>query len=421
MNEEEEEAPLEGPRVRWNRLAREKHAARSKEQRAADANRRVAQRVARNDVETAVDANRRAVHRSTHNDAQIALENVACVNAWTLLHPNRQQETCNADHYAHQGQREQLSKERRQEIRNADCQARNAQGELDRTNHGGNQVIPLARREFDDSHCGLHHTLAEMTIMCGKCGALHFLEECVASSSRTNPQFTLCCAQGKVTLPPLAPPPEPLRRLLTSNETDAKDFRQRIRSYNNALAFTSVGADLDTNVTQPGNYTYHLRGELYHRMGSLFPQLGEALKFAQLYISDPHAKLDGRMSNFGSLNRDTMQSLQTMLHACNPYANIYQTTAKWLQGGALELSIRLVNDHRTNLQRYNAPTVDEVGALMVGGDVDEADARDIVVHSSNGYFQHVSPLHSAYAPLHYILLFPDGRNGWHDGIPLNGF
>jgi hypothetical protein len=80
-----------------------------------------------------------------------------------------------------------------------------------------------------------------------------------------------------------------------------------------------------------------------------------------------------------------------------------------------------VNDRCTSLQRYNAPTVNEVGTLMVGGDVDEADARDIVVCSTNGYFQCISPLHSAYAPLHYILLFPNGRNGWYDGIPLNGF
>jgi hypothetical protein len=282
-------------------------------------------------------------------------------------------------------------------------------------------VIPLARREFDGSHRGLCHTLAEMTTMCGQCGALHFLEECAASSSRTNPEFTLCCAQAKVTLPPLAPPPEPLRRFLTSNETDAKDFHQRIRSYNNVLAFTSVGADLDTSVTQPGNYTYRLRGELYHRMGSLLPQPSEAPKFAQLYISDPHAELDGRMGNFGGLNRDTMQSLQTMLHACNPYTNIYQTAAERLQGEALELSIRLVNDRCINLQRYNAPTVDKVSALMVGDDVDEVDARDIVVRSTDGYFQHVSPLHSAYAPFHYVLHFPDGRNRWHDGIPLNGF
>jgi hypothetical protein len=110
-----------------------------------------------------------------------------------------------------------------------------------------------------------------------------------------------------------------------------------------------------------------------------------------------------------------------MLHACNPYAIIYQTAVERLQGGTIELSFRLVNNRRTNLRRYNASTINKVGALMVGGDVDEVDARDIIVNWTNGYFQHVPPLHSAYAPLHYVLLFPDGRNGWHDDIPLNGF
>jgi hypothetical protein len=133
-------------------------------------------------------------------------------------------------------------------------------------------VIPLAHHEFDGSHCGLCHTLGEMTTVCGKCNALHFLEERATSSLCANSQFTLCCAQGKVTLPPLAPPSKPLRRLLTGNETDAKDFRQRICSYNNALAFTFVGANLDTSVAQLGNYTYRLHGELYHRMGSLLFQ-----------------------------------------------------------------------------------------------------------------------------------------------------
>jgi hypothetical protein len=88
-----------------------------------------------------------------------------------------------------------------------------------------------------------------------------------------------------------------------------KDFRQRIRSYNNALAFTSMGANLDISVAHLGNYTYCLHGEFYHRMGSLLPQHGKVRKFVQLYISDSHAELDGQMGNFGGLNRDTMQSL----------------------------------------------------------------------------------------------------------------
>ncbi len=74
-----------------------------------------------------------------------------------------------------------------------------------------------------------------------------------------------------MTLPPFTPPPELLRRLLTCNEADAKDFHEHIRFYNSALAFMSVGANLDTSVVQLGNYIYYLRDELYHRMGSLLP------------------------------------------------------------------------------------------------------------------------------------------------------
>jgi hypothetical protein len=139
MNKEEEEAS----RFRRNRLAWERHTVQSKEQRA-------------------VDASWRAAQRAAHNNAQIALENATCANAWTLLHPNRQQQTHNTDYQAHQGQQEQLLEERHQEICNFDHQARSAQCELDRANQGGNQVIPLACREFDDSHCGLFHTLGEI-------------------------------------------------------------------------------------------------------------------------------------------------------------------------------------------------------------------------------------------------------------------
>ncbi len=70
MNEEEEESPLEDLRVCRNCIAREKHAERSKEQRA-------------------VDASRRATQRAAHSDAQITLENVARANDRTLLHPDR--------------------------------------------------------------------------------------------------------------------------------------------------------------------------------------------------------------------------------------------------------------------------------------------------------------------------------------------
>jgi len=59
MNEEEEEAPLEDSRIHRNRLARERHVARSEKQRAADANRRATHKVARSDAQIVTDASQR--------------------------------------------------------------------------------------------------------------------------------------------------------------------------------------------------------------------------------------------------------------------------------------------------------------------------------------------------------------------------
>jgi hypothetical protein len=101
MNEEEEEAPLEGSHVRRNRLARERHVARSKEQRATDARRRTIQRATHKDAQITTDATWRVDQRVAHNNAHIALENAVCANALMLLHPNRQHETRKVDRHAY--------------------------------------------------------------------------------------------------------------------------------------------------------------------------------------------------------------------------------------------------------------------------------------------------------------------------------
>jgi hypothetical protein len=74
MNEEEEEAPFEDLCIRWNRLARERHTVRSKEQRAANANWRATHRDVRSDAQIAADANWRATQRVVRSDVQIATD-----------------------------------------------------------------------------------------------------------------------------------------------------------------------------------------------------------------------------------------------------------------------------------------------------------------------------------------------------------
>jgi hypothetical protein len=46
--------------------------------------------------------------------------------------------------------------------------------------------------------------------------------------------------------------------------------------YNLVLAFTSLSAKVDESVIGgPGPYSFHIQGELYHKIGSLRPAEGQ--------------------------------------------------------------------------------------------------------------------------------------------------
>src|SRR5438552_3104300 len=108
----------------------------------------------------------------------------------------------------------------------------------------------------------------------------------------------MCCSQGTVELPIANDTPEPFRVLLTETRVNANGkvvwsnrtayFQQNIRSYNNSVAFTSLGANLDRTITDTRNaagvYTFRIQGALHHSMGSLLPPPGERLRFAQVYL-----------------------------------------------------------------------------------------------------------------------------------------
>jgi hypothetical protein len=75
-----------------------------------------------------------------------------------------------------------------------------------------------------------------MDKQCPFCGALMWVEERVSSTSKTAPEFGMCCKRGKVELPLPKPPPPPLRELFLGVTPAAKSFRKNMRAYNNALA-----------------------------------------------------------------------------------------------------------------------------------------------------------------------------------------
>jgi hypothetical protein len=89
-----------------------------------------------------------------------------------------------------------------------------------------------------------------MNVVCVHCGALHWLSERLEQSSVSSPVFSSCCHHNK-DLDPLPQPSQRYTDLFTSDSADAKQFRDNIQQYNNALAFTSFTTNM-ANVNAGG-------------------------------------------------------------------------------------------------------------------------------------------------------------------------
>jgi hypothetical protein len=86
-----------------------------------------------------------------------------------------------------------------------------------------------------------------------------WIKERSAKLSNNNPQFFLCCENGKVLLSNLPTTPQELEVLLTNKESSAVKFRDQIRMYNSVLAFTSFGAKVDESMMRgPGPYSFRI-------------------------------------------------------------------------------------------------------------------------------------------------------------------
>jgi hypothetical protein len=261
-----------------------------------------------------------------------------------------------------------------------------------------------------------------MDTICTHCGAFHWIDERNKASPKCRPEFSRCCHHGNVSLDHLPLPPERLRTLFTNDSPNAKHFRERIRQYNSALAFTSFTAkEKEQSVNAGGGapWVWKTGYTIYHRIGTLFPNNPVDPRYSQLYFYDPLEALDYRMRRNDKLHRETMQYLQDMLRDSNPYTLLFFHSNEVLERTpARELGIHIIADRSTDLRRYNAPIVDEVAVVLPGDDGHARNPRDIVLHPRGGDLQFIHDHHRSYAPLHYVLLFPFGTDGWSYGLHL---
>ncbi|KAL4083881.1 hypothetical protein QTP88_029197 [Uroleucon formosanum] len=130
--------------------------------------------------------------------------------------------------------------------------------------------------------------LGSMTYKCQWCSALKWKDETLG----------MCCSAGKVQLERLKQLPESLYSLVNALHPDHVQFMNNIRKYNACFHMTSFGGK---QVTADGFLpTFKVRGQVYHLIGSILPEPGQAAQYLQIYFVCEDERED-------------------MLHQVNPY------------------------------------------------------------------------------------------------------
>lgn len=235
-------------------------------------------------------------------------------------------------------QRDQINDQRRERDRENRSRSRAASADSQRPINIRRGRVP--RRRLDamenvafnyncDADYSEYGRIGLLNTICQHCNAKKFLGEPPG----------MCCLNGKVVLPTLEPPPEPLHSLLNGQSPTSKHFLKHISSYNACFQMTSFGAtkiirdvmtfkvitsqgianavydvthDKIFNVFQNSDpqspyiaYTLQIQGQLYHRAGSLLPFADGDHQFLQIYfIGNKNTELDQRCRIGSSTRRD---------------------------------------------------------------------------------------------------------------------
>lgn len=268
-----------------------------------------------------------------------------------------------------------------------------------------------------------------MHTICQYCNALRFQLEPPG----------LCCASGKVKLPHLTPPPEPLNSLLSGQEPLSKHFLENIQKYNSVFQMTSFGANI---IEQRGfnptfkvfffcnthhihkqiihihritytNVNLQIQGQIHHRAGSLLPPVNVDHKFLQIYfLGDFDAEVNQRYAINRAAKREIIMQLQHLLHENNQLVKLFKTALEMMPSDDHKIVIRAdkrpAGEHE---RRFNAPMLNEVAIVVVG---ENLESRDIVIkRRDGGNLQRICETHRSYDALQYPLIFCRGEDGYH--------
>lgn len=111
---------------------------------------------------------------------------------------------------------------------------------------------------------------------------------------------------------------------------------------------------------------FKINGQVHHRIGSLLPEEGESLGYAQLYIVDTENEVHNRISIFdkdrdcdddNGVDKKIVEGLIRMFDESNELVRSFRAARDLLQEGQSEpLRLRLLHDRSRTAPQYSAPT-----------------------------------------------------------------
>ncbi|KAI3990072.1 hypothetical protein MKX01_013558 [Papaver californicum] len=228
-----------------------------------------------------------------------------------------------------------------------------------------------------------------MDVPCPFCGALHCIDEKLSDTVFNNHEFGTCCHRGKVQLPPLLEPPPELLELLEGNSHRSRWFRQGIRKYNAANAFTSLRCKYDTRATKGGGPPcFSLHGELRYYIGSLMPkEIGDTI-YSQLFLYDPDHELDIHEKRNPGLDREILGIIQEILFKHNRFIPLYRQAYDILKDRQASydkiVKVSLHFNENSDQRCYNFAAVEKVPVIVPENPGDVKTTRDILLHLKDG-------------------------------------
>ena len=151
--------------------------------------------------------------------------------------------------------------------------------------------------------------------------------------------------------------PNELIKLFDGTDQLSGSFLKCIQTYNCTFSMTSLGIDQDLTYRNGGGpYVFKIRGQLYHRIGSLLPENeGDTPKFAQLWVIDAQEALQHWQALNPHLNHNILLKINDIVKRYNPYFEQFKSAFERLRENVHESNFRftLVRDTSADLQRYN--------------------------------------------------------------------